>query len=183
MSGRNGCEGSTEQFVELLIQLVRKNCTFVREKSGNFRNLWLWQPWLWCYYLSLFYYQSTEKRYSKCFISRRSRYMLSQFQNLKFWCPFILWLKVWLVYSRIQAEMVLIPSPLHVDGHGHSYLPFEVNRYPICFFTFQSKNCTGSFFVLVLMSCRHSHFMPVMTNLETGETKQPRLGYSLCTCM
>ena len=103
--------------------------------------------------------------------------------NSPFWCPFILWLKFWLVYSRIQAEMVLIPSPLHVDGHGHSYLPFEVNRYPICFFTFQSKNCTGSFFVLVLMSCRHSHFMPVMTNLETGETKQQRLGYSLCTCM
>ena len=35
----------------------------------------------------------------------------------------MLWLKVWLVYSRIQAEMVLIPSALHVDGHGHSYLP------------------------------------------------------------
>ena len=100
-----------------------------------------------------------------------------------FCCPLILWLKVWLVYSRIQAEMVLIPSALHVDGQGDSYPPFEVNRYPICFFTFQSKNCTGSFFVLVLMSCRHSHFMPVMTNLETGGTKQQRLGYSLCTCM
>ena len=58
MGGEDGCEGRVEVLsgliiVELLVQLVRE-CYIcqekVRERSGNVRNLWLWQP---CYYITV----------------------------------------------------------------------------------------------------------------------------------
>ena len=40
------CENSVNFFFHLLIEYGQGNFTFVKEKSENFRNLWLWQPWI-----------------------------------------------------------------------------------------------------------------------------------------
>jgi len=46
MGGEDGCEGRSEAICEIVNSVGQGNFTFVREKSGNFKHLWLWQPWL-----------------------------------------------------------------------------------------------------------------------------------------
>ena len=47
MGGEDGCEGRLEAIIricEIVNSVGQGNFTFVREKSGNFKHLWLWQP-------------------------------------------------------------------------------------------------------------------------------------------
>ena len=47
MGGECGCEGALSGLIcEIDNSVGQGNFAFVKEKSGNFRNLWLWQP-LW----------------------------------------------------------------------------------------------------------------------------------------
>lgn len=44
MAVRGGCRPLSGLICEIVNSVDQRNFTFVREKSGNFKHLWLWQP-------------------------------------------------------------------------------------------------------------------------------------------
>ena len=51
MGGKDGCKGRLEAATisNILHLFGQGNFTFIREKSGDFENLRLWQPWKTCH--------------------------------------------------------------------------------------------------------------------------------------
>ena len=47
MAVRGGWRPLSGLICEIVNSVGQGNFTFVREKSGNFKHLWLWQPWMW----------------------------------------------------------------------------------------------------------------------------------------
>ena len=45
MAVRGGWRPLSGLICEIVNSVGQGNFTFVREKSGNFKHLWLWQPW------------------------------------------------------------------------------------------------------------------------------------------